>query len=166
MSCTLFPTCLVDKNEFRGTEQHLRIAAPDSGLILDFRFSGRFPLVAGPVHACHHAHAHVCIGGRIGISRGFAVRWSFRIRGRRSIRARGFRRSLIRFVFWLVLGFVFVFFVLFRRLGMPQSYSEPETLYRKLHAAGMTFKTITDHNRIAADGPSAGTSEEAGAGIN
>src|ERR1700677_4808588 len=36
----------------------------------------------------------------------------------------------------------------FRRLGMPQSYSEPETLYRKLHAAGMTFKTITDHNRI------------------
>ena len=36
----------------------------------------------------------------------------------------------------------------FRRLGMPQSYSEPEMLYRKLHAAGMTFKTITDHNRI------------------
>ncbi len=36
----------------------------------------------------------------------------------------------------------------FRRLGMPQSYSEPETLYRKLDAAGMTFKTITDHNRI------------------
>ena len=35
-----------------------------------------------------------------------------------------------------------------RRLGMPQSYSEPETLYRKLHDAGMTFKTITDHNRI------------------
>ena len=35
-----------------------------------------------------------------------------------------------------------------RRLGMPQSYSAPETLYRKLHAAGMTFKTITDHNRL------------------
>jgi glycosyltransferase involved in cell wall biosynthesis len=35
-----------------------------------------------------------------------------------------------------------------RRLGMPQSYSEPEALYRKLVAAGMTFKTITDHNRL------------------
>ena len=35
-----------------------------------------------------------------------------------------------------------------RRLGMPQSYSEPESLYRQLHAAGMSFKTITDHNRI------------------
>jgi len=35
-----------------------------------------------------------------------------------------------------------------RRLGMPQSYSEPEVLYRKLAAAGMTFKTITDHNRL------------------
>ena len=35
-----------------------------------------------------------------------------------------------------------------RRLGMPQSYSEPETLYRKLDAAGMTHKTITDHNRL------------------
>ncbi len=35
-----------------------------------------------------------------------------------------------------------------RRLGVPQSYSEPETLYRKLDAAGMTFKTITDHNRL------------------
>jgi glycosyltransferase involved in cell wall biosynthesis/predicted metal-dependent phosphoesterase TrpH len=35
-----------------------------------------------------------------------------------------------------------------RRLGMPQSYSEPEALYRKLHDAGMTFKTITDHNRL------------------
>jgi len=37
---------------------------------------------------------------------------------------------------------------IFRRLGMPQSYSEPEALYRKLEAAGMTFKTITDHNRL------------------
>lgn len=35
-----------------------------------------------------------------------------------------------------------------RRLGIPQSYSEPEDLYRKLDAAGMRFKTITDHNRI------------------
>jgi glycosyltransferase involved in cell wall biosynthesis len=35
-----------------------------------------------------------------------------------------------------------------RRLGMPQSYSEPEVLYRALANAGMTFKTITDHNRI------------------
>jgi glycosyltransferase involved in cell wall biosynthesis len=35
-----------------------------------------------------------------------------------------------------------------RRLGMPQSYSEPESLYRELAAAGMTHKTITDHNRI------------------
>jgi glycosyltransferase involved in cell wall biosynthesis len=35
-----------------------------------------------------------------------------------------------------------------RRLGMPQSYSEPEALYRQLHAAGMTFKTLTDHNRL------------------
>jgi glycosyltransferase involved in cell wall biosynthesis len=35
-----------------------------------------------------------------------------------------------------------------RRLGMPQSYSEPEALYRKLDNAGMTLKTITDHNRI------------------
>lgn len=35
-----------------------------------------------------------------------------------------------------------------RRLGLPQSYSAPEILYKKLHAAGMTFKTITDHNRI------------------
>ena len=35
-----------------------------------------------------------------------------------------------------------------RRLGVPQSYSEPEAIYRKLDAAGMTFKTITDHNRL------------------
>ena len=35
-----------------------------------------------------------------------------------------------------------------RRVGIPQSYSEPEALYRKLDAAGMTFKTITDHNRL------------------
>ena len=35
-----------------------------------------------------------------------------------------------------------------RRLGMPQSYSEPEALHRKLDAAGMSLKTITDHNRL------------------
>jgi len=35
-----------------------------------------------------------------------------------------------------------------RRLGVPQSYSDPETLYRQLDQAGMAFKTITDHNRI------------------
>ena len=35
-----------------------------------------------------------------------------------------------------------------RKLGVPQSYSEPEDLYQKLHMAGMSFKTITDHNRI------------------
>ena len=35
-----------------------------------------------------------------------------------------------------------------RRLGMPQSYSEPEAIYRALDKAGMTFKTITDHNRL------------------
>src|SRR5579871_3939587 len=35
-----------------------------------------------------------------------------------------------------------------RRLGMPQSYSEPATLYQKLTAAGMTLKTVTDHNRL------------------
>src|SRR5271169_3068504 len=35
-----------------------------------------------------------------------------------------------------------------RRLGMPQSYSEPEALYRRLDQAGITFKTITDHNRL------------------
>ena len=35
-----------------------------------------------------------------------------------------------------------------RQLGMPQSYSEPEALHRRLDAAGMAFKTITDHNRI------------------
>jgi len=35
-----------------------------------------------------------------------------------------------------------------RQLGMPQSYSEPEALYQRLHKAGMAFKTLTDHNRI------------------
>ena len=33
---------------------------------------------------------------------------------------------------------------IFRRLGMPQSYSEPEMLYRKLHAAGVPFLAGTD----------------------
>ena len=31
-----------------------------------------------------------------------------------------------------------------RRLGMPQSYSEPEALYRKLAAAGMTLEQIVE----------------------
>ena len=31
---------------------------------------------------------------------------------------------------------------------MPQSYSQPEALYQRLHKAGMRWKTITDHNRI------------------
>ncbi|SDU14214.1 Glycosyltransferase involved in cell wall bisynthesis [Verrucomicrobium sp. GAS474] len=35
-----------------------------------------------------------------------------------------------------------------RQLGMPQSYSQPEALYARLHQAGMRWKTITDHNRI------------------
>src|ERR1700678_3484384 len=35
-----------------------------------------------------------------------------------------------------------------RRLGIPQSYSEPEALYRKLGAAGRGFQTITDPNRL------------------
>ena len=35
-----------------------------------------------------------------------------------------------------------------RQLGMPQSYTEPEALYKRLHKAGMAFKTVTDHNRI------------------
>ncbi|PTY01005.1 histidinol-phosphatase [Verrucomicrobia bacterium LW23] len=37
---------------------------------------------------------------------------------------------------------------LLRKVGVPQSYSDPAALYQKLHAAGMTYKTITDHNRI------------------
>jgi len=35
-----------------------------------------------------------------------------------------------------------------RKLGVPQSYSEPGELYDKLDAKGMAFKTITDRNRI------------------
>ncbi|MEM1057982.1 MAG: glycosyltransferase [Verrucomicrobiota bacterium] len=35
-----------------------------------------------------------------------------------------------------------------RKLGVPQSYSEPAALYDKLDAKGMAFKTITDRNRI------------------
>ncbi|MGD9896324.1 MAG: glycosyltransferase [Candidatus Methylacidiphilaceae bacterium] len=35
-----------------------------------------------------------------------------------------------------------------RRIGCRQSYTDPETLYQRLAAAGMTWKTITDHDRI------------------
>ncbi|CAB4244411.1 Glycosyltransferase involved in cell wall bisynthesis [Methylacidimicrobium sp. AP8] len=35
-----------------------------------------------------------------------------------------------------------------RKIGCRQSYSDPEALYRKLSDAGMTWKTITDHDRI------------------
>lgn len=37
---------------------------------------------------------------------------------------------------------------LFRRFGFPDSYSEPRTLYAALIKRGMSFVTITDHNRI------------------
>jgi len=37
---------------------------------------------------------------------------------------------------------------LFRRVGLPDSYSDPRTLYDKLRAQGMDFVTLTDHNRI------------------
>ncbi len=37
---------------------------------------------------------------------------------------------------------------LFRRVGLPDSYSDPHALYDKLRAQGMDFVTLTDHNRI------------------
>ena len=37
---------------------------------------------------------------------------------------------------------------LFRRVGLPDSYSEPHALYDTLRARGMDFVTLTDHNRI------------------
>jgi glycosyltransferase involved in cell wall biosynthesis len=37
---------------------------------------------------------------------------------------------------------------LFRRVGLPDSYSEPAALYEKLRGRGMDLVTITDHNRI------------------
>ena len=37
---------------------------------------------------------------------------------------------------------------LFRRAGLPDSYSEPGALYEKLRARGMDLVTITDHNCI------------------
>jgi len=37
---------------------------------------------------------------------------------------------------------------LFRRAGLPDSYSEPGRLYEKLRERGMDFVTLTDHNRI------------------
>ena len=36
----------------------------------------------------------------------------------------------------------------FRRLKLPDSYSEPAALYDTLRARGMSFVTLTDHNRI------------------
>lgn len=36
-----------------------------------------------------------------------------------------------------------------RRIGAPESYVEPETIYRKCKARGLDFVTITDHNQIA-----------------
>lgn len=38
---------------------------------------------------------------------------------------------------------------LFRRAGLPDSYSEPARIYEKLRERGMDFVTITDHNQIA-----------------
>jgi glycosyltransferase involved in cell wall biosynthesis len=35
-----------------------------------------------------------------------------------------------------------------RRLGAPECYVEPQTLYRRAREQGMDFVTITDHNRI------------------
>ena len=35
-----------------------------------------------------------------------------------------------------------------RRIGLPDSFSEPEEIYASLKARGMDFVTITDHNRI------------------
>jgi len=37
---------------------------------------------------------------------------------------------------------------LFRRIGLPDSYSDPRTLFDKLRTQGMDFVTLTDHNRI------------------
>ncbi|MEA3209849.1 MAG: hypothetical protein QOE70_2906 [Chthoniobacter sp.] len=37
---------------------------------------------------------------------------------------------------------------LFRRVGLPDSYTEPRALYATLKERGMDFVTITDHNRI------------------
>src|ERR1700759_3368638 len=37
---------------------------------------------------------------------------------------------------------------IFRRFDFPDSYSDPEELYRRAKAAGMDFVTITDHDVI------------------
>ncbi len=37
---------------------------------------------------------------------------------------------------------------LFRRVGLPDSYTDPVALYETLRQRGMDFVTITDHNRI------------------
>ncbi len=55
-----------------------------------------------------------------------------------------------------------------RRLGFPDSYSEPKEIYETLRARGMDFVTITDHNRIdgcleIADRPGVFISEEVSA---
>ena len=54
---------------------------------------------------------------------------------------------------------------LFRRIGLPDSYTPPAALYDALRARGMDFVTITDHNRIdgcleIADRPGVFTSEQ------
>ena len=36
----------------------------------------------------------------------------------------------------------------FRRFEFPDSYSSPKKLYRRLKEKGMTYVTLTDHNRI------------------
>lgn len=56
---------------------------------------------------------------------------------------------------------------LFRRAGLPPSFSEPDALYRKLRGQGMDFVTLTDHNRIEgcleiADRPGVFLSEQVG----
>ena len=57
---------------------------------------------------------------------------------------------------------------LFRRAGLPDSYTDPVALYEMLRARGMDFVTITDHNRIdgclaIADRPGAFISEQVSA---
>jgi len=54
----------------------------------------------------------------------------------------------------------------FRRVGLPDSYSEPAALYEKLRSRGMDYITITDHNRLdgcleIADRPGVFLSEQA-----
>src|SRR5690242_11007196 len=37
---------------------------------------------------------------------------------------------------------------LLRRIGAPESFTEPLEVYRRARARGMAFVTISDHNRI------------------